>query len=98
MRSLASILGVVGLVSVSGCVSAQSPGSSSGARPAPSTSAPTAASSNVAAVVVAAVNAERVHAGLRPLVINARLTEAARIQAEQMVTFGRLEHTISRAA
>ena len=60
------------------------------------TSAPTS-SANVAADVIAATNAERRKRGLAALVTSKRLTEAARIHAQQMAQFQVSEHTISRA-
>lgn len=69
---------------------------STGTSTSTTTSAPTP-SANVAAEVIAATNAERKKRGLPALVTSRRLTEAARIHAQQMAQFQRSEHTISGA-
>ena len=65
-----------------------SPGGSAGPAPA----SPTAA-----AEVVSLTNESRLRSGLRALVINPKLTEAARLHAEQMAGWQRLAHTIEGA-
>jgi len=47
--------------------------------------------------IVDLVNQNRQQQGLAPLTVNARLTEAATIQSEQMVTYRKMEHTIAEA-
>ena len=72
---------------------AQSSGPALGALPAQSS----AVAAKAASDVIAFVNAERERAGLRPLAVNPRLMEAARIQARQMVQLRRLDHVLRGA-
>ena len=51
----------------------------------------------IAAEIVDLTNAERMRAGLPVLRANARLTEAARLHAEQIAAAGRLEHVLPDA-
>ena len=51
----------------------------------------------IALQVVELTNAERTRAGLAVFRINARLGEAARIQAEQIAAAGRLDHVVRDA-
>jgi uncharacterized protein YkwD len=62
--------------------------------PPPTTTAPT---TSTATDVIARINAERSRNGLTALTMNAKLMEAARIQAVQMAKYQRLDHTISGA-
>jgi uncharacterized protein YkwD len=61
------------------------------------TSAPSSGNTNAAAEVVRLTNESRLANGLRALVISPRLTEAARLHAEQMAGWQRLAHTIDGA-
>ncbi|MGH7678708.1 MAG: CAP domain-containing protein [Gemmatimonadaceae bacterium] len=54
-------------------------------------------SGDVSVDIVRYTNNVRAQAGLSPLSTNPRLMEAARIQADQMATFGTMEHTIPDA-
>lgn len=65
--------------------------------PAPPASAPPVTLSAVAAEVVDLTNAERTRAGMPALRADARLTEAARLHAEQVAAAGRLEHVLPDA-
>ncbi len=47
--------------------------------------------------VIAYINAERERAGLRPLAVDQRLMEAARIQAQQMMRLRRVDHELRGA-
>src|SRR4051812_28545294 len=57
----------------------------------------TGGTSAVAADIVRYTNDARRQNGLPPLAANSRLMEAARIQAEQMASYQRADHTISGA-
>ena len=48
----------------------------------------------IPASIVDYTNVQRVRAGVAPLRANARLMEAAQLQAEQMASLGRMEHTL----
>lgn len=61
------------------------------------TSAPASGNPNAAADVVRLTNESRLANGLRALVISPKLTEAARLHAEQMAGWQRLAHTIEGA-
>jgi uncharacterized protein YkwD len=66
--------------------------------PAPETPGPPPAPpTGIALQVVDLTNAERTRAGLTAFRTSTRLGEAARIQAEQMVAAGRLEHVLPDA-
>ena len=54
-------------------------------------------SSDVAGALVQLTNAERSRAGIVPLRANARLMQAAQLQADQMARLGRLDHVLSGA-
>jgi len=60
-------------------------------------SGPAGSASIAAAEVVAITNEARARNSLQALATNARLTEAARLHAEQMASRGLLAHTISGA-
>jgi uncharacterized protein YkwD len=61
------------------------------------TPVPPAAAESAAAEVVRLTNESRMRSGLRALVVNPRLVEAARLHAEQMAGWQRLAHTIEGA-
>jgi uncharacterized protein YkwD len=65
--------------------------------PPGSASVPAETAVSAAAEVVTLTNESRLRNGLRALVINPRLTEAARLHAEQMAGWQRLAHTIEGA-
>ena len=69
------------------------------AAPDPPTTGPDspAVPTGIALQVVELTNAERTRAGLAVFRINARLGEAARIQAEQIAAAGRLDHVVRDA-
>ena len=96
-RSIPVVANLATALVFSGCATAQAPVSGKTVGAPGTTSSPIETSSGFAADVVAAVNAERARVGLGPLAVNARLMKAARIQAEQMVKFRLIEHTIPRA-
>jgi uncharacterized protein YkwD len=82
------------IVVVSGCSGPTAPDRTpEDAAPTP----PPVALSPTATEIVDLTNAERTRAGLAALRANARLTEAARLQAEQLATAGRLEHVLPDA-
>ncbi len=54
-------------------------------------------SASVAEALVQATNAQRTRAGLSPLRPDARLMQAAQIQADQMARAGRLDHVLPDA-
>jgi len=58
---------------------------------------PVVAGSSVASAVVALTNAERAHGGMATFGANARLMEAAQIQADQVAVAGRIEHVLQDA-
>lgn len=81
------------LAALTGCspaTPARAPGSGT---PAPAPAPPTA----IVLRVIDLTNAERTRAGLAALRMNARLGEAAQIQAEQMVAAGRFAHVLPDA-
>lgn len=51
----------------------------------------------MAAAIADLTNAQRKRRGLRPLRVNAALTRAAQMQAEQMARLGRLDHELPEA-
>jgi len=53
------------------------------------------AAAAVPLTIVELTNAERARAGLSPLKANARLMQAAQLQAEQMASIGKLSHVLS---
>ena len=63
----------------------------------PASGTPATSSSGAAAEVVSITNDARARSGLRALAVSARLTEAARLHAEQMASYQQLAHTISGA-
>jgi len=84
---------ILTLAAVAGCSPAtpdRAPGSEA---PGPSPSPPT----GVALQVIDLTNVERTRAGLTAFRMNTRLSEAARIQAEQMVAAGRFAHVLPDA-
>ena len=63
-------------------------------------SAPTAStpsSTSVANDIVRQTNIQRVNSGLREFLVSPKLMEAARIHAQQMAEYRRMEHTINAA-
>ena len=64
---------------------------------APSTPPPVTAPSAIVSAIIDLTNAERAKAGLPSVAANALLIRDAELQAEQVVAFGRLEHTIAEA-
>src|SRR5688572_12431028 len=81
------------LAALAGC-SPPTPDRAPGSKtPNPSSAPPT----GVALQVIDLTNAERTRAGLSAVRASARLGEAARIQAEQVVAAGRLEHVLPDA-
>ena len=77
------------LTTLAGCSPASPDRAPESETPAPLT--------GIVSQVVDLTNAERSHAGLMAFRANAQLGEAARIQAEQVVAAGRLEHVIPEA-
>jgi uncharacterized protein YkwD len=77
------------------CVTLLPPVSTGSGTPSSGTPAPSSAS--IAADVVRYTNDARARNGLKPLASNSRLMEAARIHAEQMAAYQRMDHTISGA-
>lgn len=77
----------------SACSTPTSPDTTSGA----GTVAGATPSSNVASALVDLTNAERAREDLPPLGANARLMQAAQIQADQNASAGRLDHVLPGA-
>jgi uncharacterized protein YkwD len=72
----------------------------SGGDAAPAAPTPISTSSDlppVASEVVDLTNAERLRAGLNALTVNARLTYAAQLQADQCARLGRIDHVLPEA-
>src|SRR5688572_22461554 len=86
---------VVGVLVLSGCSGPTTPDrtsdDASSPPPAPVTLSATAAE------IVDLTNSERTRAGLPSLRTNARLTEAARLHAEQVAAAGLIEHVLPDA-
>jgi uncharacterized protein YkwD len=82
-RGLLLTLTLAALTACSGPAAPDPPGPDSPAVP-----------TGIALQVVELTNAERTRAGLAVFRINARLGEAARIQAEQIAAAGRLDHVV----
>jgi uncharacterized protein YkwD len=57
----------------------------------------TSSSASVANEIVRQTNIHRVNAGLRELIVSPKLMEAARLHAQQMAQYRRMEHTINEA-
>jgi uncharacterized protein YkwD len=74
------------------CSSSMSPEAPTAVDP-PAVSAP----SSIASSIVDLTNAERGRAGLAEFRSNARLMQAAQIQADQMARIGRLDHVLTEA-
>lgn len=91
MRRATRLLLLLTLAALTGCSGPTAP------EPAPAPAPAPAALSAIALQVVDLTNAERTRAGLSVFRTNARLGEAARIQAEQVVAAGRLEHVLPDA-
>src|SRR5439155_21556316 len=89
------------LLFVGGCANLQLPipsgGTTNGGGGSTGTSAPPSGSSAVAAEIVSYTNDARARNGLPAFSTSSKLMEAARIQAEQMASFQRADHTISGA-
>ena len=81
-------------VLVSACSTIAIPTTTGGSSAPPTTSAPP---SSIANDVVRYTNEQRVRNGLRAFVASARLMEAARLHAEQMAQYQRMDHTIGSA-
>jgi uncharacterized protein YkwD len=90
-------LRVVVFLALAACAGCSGPVAPERTPPADDSPAPSVALSAIAVEVVDLTNAERTRAGLPMLRTNARLTEAARLHAEQLAAAGRLEHVLPDA-
>lgn len=77
-----------------GCSTIVVPSTSGGTTPPPS---PTTPSGSVAADIVRYTNEQRVRNGFPAFVSSPRLMEAARLHAQQMAQYQRMDHTINGA-
>jgi uncharacterized protein YkwD len=89
---------IVGIAVLLAAVAACSSPSSPDREPAPAPPGVTPPASVAPGELIEFTNRERARAGLSPLRTNARLTQAAEIQAGQVAAAGRLEHTLPQAA
>ena len=92
MRSrLAGVLVATLLVCAAGCSTPTSPDPPTDAAPPPSLG-------GIASEIVDLTNSERRNGGLTEVQANARLMQAAQLQADQVASLRRLEHVLSDAA
>jgi uncharacterized protein YkwD len=99
MRNVMAVLASFAVL-IAACVPASQVITTSGGETSGGTSGTTGTggtSSSIALDVVSRTNAARASNGLPALTVSAKLMEAARIQAEQMASYQRVDHVISGA-
>lgn len=93
MRTLRTSIALWAGLALCGCAGVPASNPNGGSSTGSATSDPAAA----AADVIRLTNDARARNGLAPLASNAKLMQAARIHAQQMAKFQRLDHTINGA-